>query len=62
MLVVRATMVQRTCGIKNGISIKILSENPKAFSTNCFGHVLNLAVGDMVKNVRFLKDSMGTTY
>ena len=53
---------KNVCGIKNGISIKILLENPKAFSTNCFGHVLNLAVGDMVKNVRFLKDSMDTTY
>ena len=50
------------CGIKNGVSNKILSENPKAFFTRCFGHALNLAVGDMVKNVRFLKDNMGTTY
>ena len=50
------------CGIKNGVSNKILSENPKAFFTRCFGHALNLAVGDMVKNVRFLKDSMDTTY
>ena len=49
-------------GIKNGVSNKILSENPKAFFTRCFGHALNLAVGDMVKNARFLKDSMDTTY
>ena len=49
-------------GIKNSVSNKILSENPKAFFTRCFGHALNLAVGDMVKNVRFLKDNMGTTY
>ena len=50
------------CGIKNGVSNKILSENPEAFFTRCFGHALNLAVGDMVKNARFLKDSMDTTY
>ena len=50
------------CGIKNGVSNKIISENTKAFLTRCFGHALNLAVGDMVKNVRFLKDNMGTTY
>ena len=62
MVVVSASMVQRMCGIKNGVSNKILSENPKAFFTNCFGHTLNLAVGDMVKNVWFLKDSMDTTY
>ena len=49
-------------GIKNGFSNKILSENPKAFSTDCFGYASNLALGDMVKNIRFLKDSMDTTY
>ena len=50
------------CGIKNGVSNKILSENPKAFFTHSFGHALNLAVGDMVKNVQFLKDGMDATY
>ena len=50
------------CGIKNGASNKISSENPKAFFTHWFGHALNLAVADMVKNVRFLKDSMDTAY
>ena len=53
---------ENMCCIKNGVSNKILSENPKAFFTHCFGHALNLAVGDMLKNVRFLKDSMDTTY
>ena len=63
MLVVSATTVQKNmCGIKNGVSNKILSENPKAFFTHCFGHALNLAAEDMVKNVRFLKDSIDTTY
>ena len=63
MLVVSASMGQRTlCGIKNGASNKILSENPKAFFTHCFGHASNLVVGGMAKNVRFLKDSMDTTY
>ena len=49
------------CGLKNRVSNKILSENPKALFTRCFGHALKLAVGDMVKNARFLKDCMGTT-
>ena len=49
------------CGIKNGVSNNILSENPNAFFTNCFEHALNLAVGDMM-NIWFLKDSMDTTY
>ena len=35
------------CGIKNGVSNKILSENPKAFLTHCVGHALNLAAGEI---------------
>ena len=46
------------CDIKSGVSNKSLSDYPKAFFTHCFGHTLNLAVGNMVKNVRFLKDIM----
>ena len=49
-------------GFKNSFSNKILAENPKAFLTDCFGYASNLAVRDMVKNIRFLKDSMDTTY
>ena len=63
MHVVSDTMVLRTCVIIiNGVFDKILWEKPKAFFTHCFSHALNMAVGDMVKNVRFLKDSMDTTY
>ena len=46
------------CGIKTGVSNKILSKKPKAFSTHI---VLNLAAGDMMKSVRFLKGSMDIT-
>ena len=34
--------------VLNGVSNKILLEKPKPFSTHCFGHALNLAVGNMV--------------
>ena len=30
---------KKMCGIKNSVSNKILSENPGAFFTHCFGHV-----------------------
>ena len=52
------------CGIKKGVSNKILSENPKAFFTHCFGYAFGHALyfGDIIKNVRFLKDGMGKTY
>ena len=48
------------CDSKNSVSNKILSGNPKTFFTHYFGRAVNLAVGDMVKNARFLKDSMDT--
>ena len=50
------------CGIENCVSNKILSKNSKSFFTHCFGHDLNLAVRDTVKNALFLKDSMNTAY
>ena len=56
-------MVQRICMVlKMMFLIKCLSKYPKPFFKHCFGCALNLAVGDMVKNVRIMKDSMDTTY
>ena len=52
----------RLIDIKNDVSIEILSENPKTFFAHCFGHALNLSVRDMVKNVRFLKESIDKKY
>ena len=49
-------------GIKNDVSSEILLENPKTFFTHCFGHASILVVGDMVKNVWFLKESIDKTY
>lgn len=50
------------CGIKKGVSTHIIWENPKAFFTHSLKHALNLSVGDMVRHVQFLKDSMDTNY
>ena len=49
------------CGSRTGASSQILKENPKALFVHCFGHVLNLAGNDMVRNIRFLKDIFDTT-
>ena len=62
MLVVSTILMERICVVLKSVSNKILSENRKAFFTHLLGHALNLAVGDVVKNVRFLNDSMDTTY
>ena len=50
------------CGSRTGASSQILKENPKALFVHCFGHVLNLAGNDMVRNIRFLKDIFDTTH
>ena len=49
-------------GIKNCVFNKILSKNPKPLFPYCFGHTLHLAFGDLVKNVRFLKNRMDITH
>ena len=48
-------------GIKRGVATQIQSESPLAFLTHCYGHALNLAVNDMIKEDRLLKNTMDTT-
>ena len=36
-------------GNKNGVAAQLLAEEPCALLTHCYGHALNLAVGDAVK-------------
>ena len=36
-------------------------KEPRAIRTHCYGHSLQLAVGDMVREVRNLRDAMDTT-
>ena len=47
-------------GRKKGVATVIKRINPKCLYTHCYGHALNLAVGDSVKNVKLLSDSFGT--
>ena len=48
-------------GCKNGVAKKISDEN-KAVYTHCYGHALNLAVGDTVKQSKIMRDALDTTY
>lgn len=47
---------------KKKVSTQILEESPLAFLTHCYGHALNLAVGDMIKQERQLRSTVDTTY
>ena len=47
---------------KKKVSTQILEESPLAFLTHCYGHALNLAIGDMIKQERQLRSTVDTTY
>ena len=43
------------CGTRKGVVKKLLDEEPHAVFTHCYGHALNLAVGDCVKQCKVKK-------
>ena len=49
-------------GCKNGVSKQISDKEPKAIYTHCYGHALNLAVGDTMKQSKIMRDALDTTY
>ena len=44
-------------GIRNGGSTQVLKEEPRAVYTHCYGHSLNLACNDTVKQCEVMKDA-----
>lgn len=49
-------------GSKNGVAARILSEEPRALFTHCYGHSLNLAVCDAIKQCKPIQDALDVTY
>ena len=49
-------------GSKSGVVKRILDEEPSAIYTHCYGHALNLACGDVIKQCKVLKDSLDITH
>ena len=45
-------------GAKQGVAKVLLDEEPRALYTHCYGHALNLAVGDCVKQGKLMKDAL----
>ena len=39
--------------VRNGVAKQLTEEEPRAIFTHCYGHALNLAVGDTVKKNAF---------
>ena len=49
-------------GAKTGVATQIKSINPKCLFTHCYWHALNLAAGDVFKNVPQLREALETAY
>lgn len=49
-------------GIRRGVATEFLSEEPRALYNHCYGHALNLAIGDTIKQVKLLRDTLDTCF
>ena len=49
-------------GPKSGVATQIKSLNEKCLYTHCYGHALNLAIGDVIKSVKSLGETFGAAY
>ena len=47
-------------GAKSAVASQIKAKQPRVISSHCYGHSLQLAVGDMIKEVKNLKDVLNT--
>ena len=44
-------------GAKKGVAKKLREEEPRAVFTHCYGHALNLVLGDCVKQCKVMKST-----
>ena len=49
-------------GIRNGVAAQINKEEPRAVYTHCYGHSLNLAAADAIKQSKVMKSALATTH
>ena len=49
-------------GCKTGVASQILSEEPCALFTQCYGHSVNLAVNETIKQCKLIRDSLDITF
>lgn len=49
-------------GLKSGVAAIIKTEQPCALYTHCYGHALNLAASDAVKQCNQMKDALDTVF
>lgn len=49
-------------GAKSGVAKRIQDEEPRAVYTHCYGHSINLAICDAVKQSRIIKSVLEMTH
>jgi len=49
-------------GARSGAAKQLNEDKNRAVFLHCYGHALNLAVGDSVKNSKILKDALEITF
>ena len=49
-------------GVRKGVAIQILKEEPKAIYTHCYGHALNLACQDIIMSINVIQKALDTTF
>ena len=49
-------------GSKTGVQSHFLQREPQALFTHCYGHSLNLAVGDALKNNKVCRDALDVAF
>ena len=49
-------------GSRQGVARQILDEESRALFTHCYGHSLNLAMCDTLKNCKLARDALDTAY
>lgn len=49
-------------GARSGVATRICEEEPRAVYTHCYGHSINLAASDAVKESKLMRDALDTTY
>lgn len=49
-------------GAKTGVAKQISDKEKRAVYTHCYGHALNLAVGDSIKKSKIMRDALDTTF
>lgn len=49
-------------GAKKGVAKQLRDKESRTIYTHCYGHALNLAIGDTVKQSNIMRDALDTTY